>query len=143
MDLASSIVGVWRYTRFLDREVESGNLLKPLGERPSGYISYTRGGHIVFCLVGDRTAPASPNPSDAERIALFSSFGSGAGRYEIEDNHTVAITWDASWNQWWTGRTQKRTVDIEGNTMTLTSAPTRSVATGRDIVFIATLERVE
>jgi hypothetical protein len=30
----------------------------------------------VFLLVGDRSVPASSNPADAERIALFSSLGS-------------------------------------------------------------------
>jgi hypothetical protein len=91
----------------------------------------------------NRNVPATPNPTDAERIALFTSSGSGGGRYGIEDDHSVAITWDASWDQWWTGRTQKRKIEIEGNKMTITSAPTRSVATGREIVFVITLERVE
>jgi Lipocalin-like domain len=144
MDLASSIVGVWKCTSFVDREVESGNVIKPLGENPSGYIVYTKGGHIVFSLVGDnRNVPAAPNPTDAERIALFTSSGSGGGRYRIEDDHSVAITWDASWNQWWTGRTQKRKIEIEGDKMTITSAPTMSVSSGREIIFVITLERVE
>ena len=144
MDLASSIVGVWKYTSFIDREVESGQVLKPFGENPSGYIVYTKGLHIVFSLVGDnRNAPANPNPTDAERIALFKSSGSGGGTYKIEDDNSVSITWDASWNQWWTGRAQKRKVEIEGNKMTITSAPTKSVATGREIIFVITLERVE
>jgi len=38
MDLISSIVGVWKYVSFIDKEVESGNVLKPFGENPSGYI---------------------------------------------------------------------------------------------------------
>ena len=144
MNLASSIVGVWKYTSFIDKEVESGHVLKPFGENPNGYIVYTKGGHIVFSLVGDnRNAPASAKPTDAERIALFKSSGSGGGTYKVEDNNTVAITWNASWNQWWTGRTQKRQVEIEGNKMTIASAPTKSVATGREIIFVITLERVE
>jgi hypothetical protein len=123
--------------------VQSENVLKPFGENPSGYIVYTSGGHIVFLLVGDRSVPASPNPTDAERIALFSSLGSGAGIYKIEGDGSLSINWDASWSQWWTGRTQKRKVEIEGNKMTITSAPTKNVATGREIIFIITLERVE
>jgi hypothetical protein len=144
MDLVSSIVGVWKYVSFIDKEVESGNILKPFGEAPSGYIVYTKGGHIVFSLVGDnRIVPASANPTDVERIALFKSTGSGGGTYKVEGSDAVAVTWDATWNQWWTGRTQRRQVEIEGNKMTITSAPTKSVATGQEIIFIITLERVE
>jgi hypothetical protein len=72
-------------------------------------------------------------------FALFSSLGSGAGIYKIEGDGSLSINWDASWSQWWTGRTQKRKVEIEGNKMTITSAPTKSVATGREIIFIITL----
>lgn len=144
MDLASSIVGVWRYTSFVDKDLESGKILKPFGENPDGYIVYTKGGHIVFSLVGDnRDTPARPNPSDAERIALFTTSGSGGGAYKIEDQNSIAVTWHASGNQWWTGRTQRRQVEIEGNKMTITSAPTKSVANGREIIFVITLERVE
>ncbi|MGY3494218.1 lipocalin-like domain-containing protein [Bradyrhizobium sp. USDA 4502] len=143
MSLANSIVGVWKYVSFFDRYVETGAIVKPFGESPSGYIVYTKGGHILFTLVGDRDVPNSPNPSAPEKIALFSSSSSCGGRYQVEDDDSVTVTWDASWNQWWTGRSQKRQIEIEGNKMTLTSAPTKSVATGDEIVFIATLERVE
>ncbi len=80
MDLASSIVGVWRYVSFIDKEVETGKILKPFGETPSGYIVYTKGGHILFTLIGDREIPKTPNPSDPERIALFKSSSSCGGR---------------------------------------------------------------
>ena len=143
MDLASSIVGVWRYTSFIDREVESGRFSSRLEIIRAGYIVYAIARHIVFSLVGDRNVPASANPTDAERIALFRSSGSGGGMYEVEEDNCVTITWHASWNQWWTGRTQKRQVQIEGDKMTITSAPTKSVATGKEIIFIITLERVE
>ena len=49
MNSASSIVGVWKYTSFFDKEVETGNVIKPFGETPSGYIVYTKGrSHPVF-----------------------------------------------------------------------------------------------
>jgi hypothetical protein len=140
IDLASSIIGVWRYTSFLDKEVQSGNVLKPFGENPSGYIVYTSGGHIVFLLVGDRSVPASPNPTDAERIACSALCALAPAYIYIRSKvMALSINWDASWSQWWTGRTQKRKVEIEGNKMTITSAPTKSVATGREIIFIITL----
>ncbi len=143
MDLASSIVGVWRYVSFIDKEVETGKILKPFGETPSGYIVYTKGGHILFTLIGDREIPKTPNPSDPEKIALFKSSSSCGGRYKVEHDGSVTVTWDASWNQWWTGRSQRRQIEIEDDRMTITSAPTKSVATGREIVFVTTLERVE
>ena len=45
-------------------------------------------------------------------------------------------------NQTWTGITQKRQFEIEGNKVTVTSAPFKNLA-GQDIVFVVTYERIE
>lgn len=42
----------------------------------------------------------------------------------------------------WTGTTQKRTTEIVGNKLTLTSEPVKNAA-GIEIVFVNVLERAE
>jgi hypothetical protein len=53
------------------------------------------------------------------------------------------MTYSGSWNQAWTGTTQKRQIEIVGNKLTLMSAPYKSPQTEQDTVFIVTYERVD
>jgi hypothetical protein len=141
-DLASQLVGVWKYTSQSTKEVATGKINHPFGENPTGHIVYTKGGHAVFVLAGDnRKAPAAAVATDAERINLFNTIAAASGTYKVEGN-TIIVTYAASWNQTWTGITQKRQFEIVGNKLTVTSAPTKDLA-GQDIVFVVTYERVE
>jgi lipocalin-like protein len=141
-DAASALVGVWKYTDQSIKEVATGKITHPYGEKPTGHVVYTKGGHIVFVLAGDnRKPPASPNATDAERISLFNTIAAASGTYKVEGNTTL-VTYEASWNQTWTGTTQKRQFEIKGNTLTVTSAPFKNEA-GQDAIFIVTYERVE
>ena len=142
-DLASQIVGVWKYTSQSTKDVETGKVDHPYGNNPTGHIVYTKGGHVVFTLVADnRKAPANPQFTDADRVELFKTMAAGSGTYKVEGN-TLTVTYGASWVQTWTGVTQKRQIEIVGNKLTVTSAPVKSGTTGKDIIFVVTLERVE
>lgn len=141
-DLASSIVGVWKYDSLSNKNVATGKMTYPFGEKPTGHIVYTKGGHTVFALAGDnRKAPAVASTTDAERINLFNTMAGASGTYKVEGN-TLIVTYGASWNQTWTGTTQKRQIEIVGNKLTVTSAPTKNLD-GQDIIFEVTYERVE
>jgi Lipocalin-like domain len=141
-DLASQLVGVWKLTSQSTKEVATGKINHPFGEKPTGHIIYTKGGHVAFVLAADnRKAPAGPNFTDAERINLFNTIAAASGTYKVEGN-SIIVTYEASWNQTWTGITQKRQFEIEGNKVTVTSAPFKNLA-GQDIVFVVTYERIE
>jgi hypothetical protein len=142
-DLASQIVGMWRYVSVTTTEVASGKVSKPYGENPKGYLVYTKGGRALYVLVADnRAKPASPAVTDAEAVALFRTLASGSGTYKVEGK-TLVATWDTSSQQTWTGTTQKRHIEIVGNKLTITSDPVKVSATGLDVVFANTLEKVE
>jgi hypothetical protein len=141
-DLASQIVGVWKYTSQGEKEIATGKTTRPFGEKPTGHLIYTKGGHIAFVLAGDnRKAPATANFTDADRVNLFNTIAAASGTYKVEGN-TLVVTYEASWNQTWTGTTQKRQAEIAGSKLTLTSAPYKNQE-GQDSVFVVTLERVE
>jgi Lipocalin-like domain len=143
-DLASQLVGVWKYTSLVVKEVAGGNVTKPYGEKPVGYHIYTKGGRLIFALVSDnRKAPAAANATAAERINLYDTLASGTGTFKVEGKDTLVLTYDSSWNEAWTGTTQKRQIEIVGNKLTVTSPPVKSAQTGNDVVVVITLERVE
>jgi len=142
-DLASQLVGVWKMKTFENLEVESKKVLKPFGENPAAYYVFTKGGRFISVTFGsDRKPPAGGGPTDAERIDLFKTMSATSGAYKVQDGK-VAITYDGSWIQGWTGKTQVREVTISGTTMTYRSPPQPAGSTGIMIIFTAVLEKVE
>jgi lipocalin-like protein len=142
-DLASQLVGVWKYTGVTTTEVASGKINKPLGDKPNGYLIYTKGGRLLFSVVGgDRPKPAGAAVSDAEAVPLFRTLAAASGTYKVEGS-VITSTYDSSWNQLWTGTSGKRKIEIVGNKMTLTADPVKSDASGLEIVIQTTFERVE
>ena len=140
-DLGSQLVGMWKYVSNVQTETASGKVIKPYGDKLSGYIIYTKGGRLLFALFGEgRQKPAIPF-SDADRAKLFTTLTAGSGTYKLEGK-TLTTTYDTSWHELWTGTTQKRTIEIVGNKLTVTSEPVKNAA-GVEIVFVLVLERVE
>ena len=60
--------------------------------------------------------------------------------YKVEGATTVS-TISGSWNQLWTGQTQMRPIEIQGKTLTITSA--LKTPDGKESVITTRLERVE
>jgi hypothetical protein len=141
-DLGSQLVGVWKYVGVSNTELATGKVTHPLGEKPIGYNVYTKGGRLIFSLVGDnRARPAGPVATDAERLRLFDTLTTGSGTYKVDGN-TLLSTFDSSWLETWTGTTQKRKIAITGNKLTITSDPFKNLA-GQEVTFEIVLERVE
>jgi hypothetical protein len=142
-DLASQLVGVWNLSSQVRKEVATGATSNSFGEKPTGHLVLTRGGHSTFTVVGtDRKAPASPNLTDAERIELFKTMSFGSGTYKVEGNKTVTH-YDTSWHQLWTGRDLSVQAEINGKTLTLTTEPFKAAADGKEVVVVTTWERLE
>ena len=142
-DLASQLVGVWNLNSQLRKEVASGATLATFGEKPRGYIIFTRGGVLTFVIVGtDRKAPASPNLTDAERIELFKTMSFGSGTYKVEGNKVVT-RYDTSWHQLWTGRDLSSQVEIQGKTLTIATEPFKAAVDGKEVIVTTIWERVE
>jgi len=72
---------------------------------------------------------------------LFNTMVALSGTYQVEGN-TVTVTYTTSWNQTFTGTTQKRQIELAGNKLTVTSAPFKNEQ-GQDAIIVVTLERVE
>jgi len=143
MDIPSSIVGVWKLKSLSFEETASGNVLLPFGEAPKGLIVFTKGGHMMALGVeAGRKPPSSSELTESERAALFSSMFAYSGVYRIEEAAAVTEV-EISWNETWTGTKQIRFAEIADNKLHLKSAPFLSPQTGREVIGMATWERVE
>ena len=142
-DLAPQLVGVWNLNSQLRKEVATGATQNSFGEKPTGHLIITRGGHSAFIVIGtDRKAPASPNLTDAERIELFKTMSFGSGTYKVEGNKVVT-RYNTSWHQLWTGRDLSSQVEIQGKTLTIATEPFKAAVDGKEVVVTTIWERVE
>ena len=136
-------MGVWKIKSPVTKEVASGKIVHPFGERMSGYPFYSNGGHCILLNVGcDRKPPATANLTDAERVELQRTASWGSGTFCIEGGKLIN-RYDTSWQQVWTGTERAVIFVIDGNTLTTTTPPFKSRLTGLQVVAIATAERVE
>lgn len=142
-DTASSIVGVWKVIGVETKELVSGKVVRPFGDRPTGTFVFTRGGHMTgMQFASNRKAAASPNATEAERAALFSSMTAYSGPYRVEGKKLIISVEDSS-IQSWNGTQRILNVDIDGARLTGTSEAFRSLITGLDVVGVITWEKIE
>ena len=143
-DPASQIVGVWKATEIIRKEVESGKVEKPYGDKLTAYFIYTREGVFSWTFVAEnRKKPAGAALTDGERIELFKTMSFGTGTYKVEAGKII-YRYDSSWHHAWAGMERITPLPvITGTKMVNTSAPFKLATSGVDAITIQTFERVQ
>ena len=143
-DGASRIVGTWRVTAFSALTVETGEVSRPYGEHPIGYIQYSPGGHVlVFLQAGEVKRDVTLPYSDAVRAEIHRGiFGAYAGTYSVDGNKVIHHV-KAAWRPEWVGDDQVRFVELHDNKLTIKTAPLLSGLSGKKIVSTLEFERAE
>jgi hypothetical protein len=118
-------VGAWRLLSWENRTAE-GRVTYPLGREVSGYILYTADGHMnVAIMAAGRPRFAGTDPLGGtveERAAAAKTYLSYAGTYEIGEGeivHHVQISLFPNW----VGDAQYRFFALDGDRLTLSTAP--------------------
>ena len=131
---AEALLGTWKMLSWYREFVDTGERIDALGPDPVGYITYGADVRMsVFVLKRDRQAPKRPVPADEEKQNLFDSMLAYAGPYTL-DYEKVVHHVDASWNETWTGTNQVRFYKLDGDVLTISSAPAPDPYTGRQII---------
>jgi hypothetical protein len=141
---SSSLVGTWQITSYSVLFLDTNESVHTMGDRPTGYIQYSAGGHlVVFLAAQNREPPVGAAPTDAEAARLYRTiFGAYAGTYYVEGNkvvHHIVTAWAPQRN----GDDQVRYFEISGKNLTIKTAPLKDVTTGRPAVPTLAFERVE
>jgi hypothetical protein len=118
----NEIVGTYKLVSEQRRIVDTGEIVPGSGSQ--GFISYDKSGRMLVVLI------RSPRPhpenlqkmTDQDRIELFRTTTAYSGTYKF-DGKIVEHSIDISWNEYWTGTKQVRTVERNGDLITLTTPP--------------------
>jgi len=108
------------------------SLSNQFGEDPDGYIGYSPDNRMYAIFTRkDRIMPADAVPTDEEGVQLLGTMVAYAGTFTLEPEK-VTHHIDISWNQAWTGTDQVRYYQLDGDTLTITTAPYRSYFDGKE-----------
>lgn len=83
-DDASNLLGVWKVTSWVRRDVSSGQEARLFGDKPGGYIIFTKGGHFSWQGYNSQRAKPEAIPTDAERVGLFKTMFAYGGSYQVD-----------------------------------------------------------
>lgn len=140
---AAVLLGTWNMTSWKREIVATGEKIDALGPDPIGYINYGPDGRFYALVVSrNRLTPATLPPSDAEKLKLFDSMIAYAGTYSVDAEKAVHHV-DASWNQAFTGTDQVRFYKLEGDKLTISSAPAKDPFTGKEVIHRIEFQRIQ
>jgi hypothetical protein len=124
------VLGTWTLQSYVRERLSDGQRHNQFGATPVGYIGYAADGRMYAIFTrNDRVTPRDVVPTDEEGVELIGSMVAYAGTFSLGD-HVVVHHIDTSWNQAWTGTDQIRHFVLEGDTLTITTAPYKSYHDG-------------
>jgi Lipocalin-like domain len=128
----------------LVREVTAtGEKINQMGERPNGYLNYSTDGRMYAIITRDnRIKPLDVNPTDEQRVKLHQTMTAYAGTYTLLADKVIHHV-DISWNEAWTGTDQVRFFKLDGNILTIATAPNKSPMDGREGRTVLVWEKVK
>jgi hypothetical protein len=116
------LTGNWKLLSFYTEDAETKRRNNLYGEHPKGYAALTPEGRLFAVVTAD--GRKTPQTTD-EQAAAFKSIIAYTGKYRVEGNKFIA-TVDAAWNEGWMGTEQVRFWRVEGNRLSITTAPMTS-----------------
>jgi hypothetical protein len=138
----ASLTGTWSLVSFVRETTDSHERYDQLGPNPKGYIGYSPDGRMYALLTsGNRVHPQKNPPSIEEQSELFQSEIAYAGTYKVEGNK-VTHHLDVASDESRVGTDQVRFFRLEGDVLTITTAPNKSPIDGREGIGILVFKKV-
>jgi Lipocalin-like domain len=137
------LFGTWKLESMVYETTANGQRSCPYGDHPDGYLGYFQDGRMyAIGVADDRLKPRGLVPTDEENKKLHGSMFAYAGTYTA-DGHKLVHHVDISWNQSWTGTDLVRFYKLDGNTLTITTAPAPSAIDGKEGHSILVWKKVQ
>jgi hypothetical protein len=142
-DDKTRLVGTWKLVSAVSEDLTTGQKTNIYKGTPVGFITYGADGRVMTIVVDSgRQKPAANVATAAEAEALFRSMAAYAGTFTIQGNRVIHRP-DASWNETWTGTDQIRNYRFDGELLSLSTAPSPDVFTGKMSVRTLVWEKVK
>jgi Lipocalin-like domain len=113
--VTKSLIGTWKLKSFQfefeNKERENAY------DKASGFLIIGSDGRFTAILADDARKRDDPEASLFQRMMAYS------GSYRIQGDDTVVIDVDFAWHPSWLGSEQTRYFKIEGDTLSIVSAP--------------------
>jgi hypothetical protein len=136
-DDGDDLVGVWKLRSF-SLQVVGEPAHEVFGTAPKGYLVITAEGRMMTIVTRADRRPAA---TVEEQAALLQSMVAYTGRYTVEDGRLITRP-DVTWNEIYAGTEQVRYYSLDGDTLSLTTAPQASgVLPGRKVIATLTYQR--
>ena len=136
-----SVLGAWKLLSYTREDVVSGEITRPWGENPSGYLMYLPDGHMSAVVTSEGRKDVAP--TDEKQVAqLYFNMVAYAGTYTVQGD-TVVHHVEVAWRPSWVGSDQPRHAKIEGDTLTIRTQPIRNRVEGKDYVYILVWTRAK
>ena len=107
---ADKVVGTWKLVSYEVEVQATGQKGPVMGEKPTGYATFTPEGRVFFVLTGEARKAAK---TDQERAELLSTLIAYSGTYSVEGDKWITNV-DVAWNPDWVGTKQVRDFKLEG-----------------------------
>jgi 3-carboxy-cis,cis-muconate cycloisomerase len=138
----NQVLGTWKLRSYEREELATGKRHNQFGDHPDGYLGYAPDGRMYAMFIRqDRITPRDVVPTEEEGVQLIGSMVAYAGTYTLGERQVVHHI-DISWNQNWTGTDQVRFFELDGDVLTITTAPYHSHQDGKEGRSILVWDRV-
>jgi hypothetical protein len=120
------LIGTWQLVGVVAIRPNGEATVSKWGKNPSGFIHYTRDGHMAAQIMGDPRPmvrdPARPTPEESQ--AILESYVAYAGTYTYDSTTKVVIHLvQMSIVPTEIGQGRPRKVELDGDQVTLTASP--------------------
>lgn len=136
--------GVWKVVDYTATDPTTGMVQHPFGPNPIGSAIYTANGRMSVFVSGSHRMPSTGTGTTRaeERAQLLDSMYAYTGTYTVKGD-TVTIHVESAWQPDWVGTDKVRTLKIDHDFLTITTAPMTSPVDGKTYVSVTRFQKVE
>ena len=139
------IVGTWQVLSL--KTTSEGNISYPLGEHPTGYVTFTPARMWLVFASASRTTPASPTLTDAEAAAAMKTHVAWTGKYttaeQTPEGIKIVAHVDTASSQAIKGADRVYFVKVDGNRISVKSPAVIVPMTGKLSVVEFEMEKAD
>ena len=136
--------GVWKVVDYTATNPATGAVEHPFGPNPIGSAIYTAKGQMSVLVSGSHRVPSTGTGGKRAqgRAELLDSMYAYTGTYTVKGN-SVTIHVESAWQPDWVGTDKTRTLKIEHDILTITTAPMTSPVNGNTYISVTSFRKVE